>query len=725
MRNRNLVVLAFAGLTAVGAAAEEWCATGRANDLRVRALHERVRERRTLDAEAVAPPAVLRDGAFYLQADEATLPGHRPFDLEGVSLVFEPRDGGRFAIRREALLYREPVSAPVHDFSSGPRTIERALPFLFPAFGRQVAMVYVTALNTIQFDPPVETAVGQIRTIDATVHPQAILSPLMMGSRKPSRLALPELFIEETDSSVFITWRSSAGPAFGYDVQAELRRDGAIVYSYRSLSNVQWGAPIVSRGFDPAALARTVLGSVFDAGGDIATTLPANLRPLLDVRGIEIVRLDNSDLTSISVRFAAPIDVSHLGPDDGALYRFFWGDGSGQVEIRRNRIRAFLPGATSWVEDSPMVRIEGNDLELLLELPDTSPRVRTVGVATYALPSYRSADSAAGSVPFTPASRRLATDLSSVPASQELPLPIFEPFVLGGLDVFAVWDRLRASHPFSNEQVDGVLIFQTMFTDLIFYAGAYATGGNPQVDGIAETWEEFGRDAPRQPSLMHMNQLTFGYNSAPQTASNVMLHEFGHRWLYFFNIEENGSASNALNPAGAHPAGYVHTPAAFSVSGEAEEASVMGGAFFSREPYGRFKARVLNYGFSWTDLYLMGLATPAEVPPWYYLAETDPALPQAYWPVDGVVVRGEKRDVALQQIVAVHGDRNPPRATAQRAFRTVFVLLTEEGREATAEEVAKLNEWRALFEANFSTATGGRGDVTTTVLPPVRRRAVR
>ena len=218
-----------------------------------------------------------------------------------------------------------------------------------------------------------------------------------------------------------------------------------------------------------------------------------------------------------------------------------------------------------------------------------------------------------------------------------------------------------------------------------------------------------------------MNQLTYNYSAAETTASKLLLHEFGHRWLYFFRIAENGSADYVLNPVSPHPAAYVHTASAFPVYGE-HESSVMGGAYFTPQTDGSYVAHAANMGYSWTDLYLMGLAAPEEVPPWFYLAGTN--LPREYWPTEGAIANGEKREVQLSQIVAVHGARKPSTALSQRQFRVLFILVTEDGVEATDAEVAKLNEWRMLMERNFATATGGRGKLVTTFVRPAKRRAL-
>jgi hypothetical protein len=149
----------------------------------------------------------------------------------------------------------------------------------------------------------------------------------------------------------------------------------------------------------------------------------------------------------------------------------------------------------------------------------------------------------------------------------------------------------------------------------------------------------------------------------------------------------------------------------------------MGGAVFAEEGPGTYRTRVANRGYSWTDLYLMGLAAKEEVQPWFYLAGT--TLPLAYWPENDIVVSGEKRGVTIDQVVAVHGPRNPSVNLSQKTFRVLFVLVTPEGQDASDADVAKMNEWRALFERTFSLATGGRARVETTFVQPTKRRAAR
>jgi len=721
---RALALLLFA---ATLQASEPMCGTGPENDQRILAARESVRERGGIRTLATAPAPILREGAFYIQNDETLTPAYRPFNLAGQSLVFTPSGTSAYSVQREPLRYVEPAGAELRNFqtATGPdwHYVARDLGGTFTVFGRSVTRIYVSAFNGIHLDPPAAQGGMQFDDLEAAVHRGAVLSPLMITARKPRFLEYPRVFVDEAPGLVRVTWRSSGNAPFGYDVQAELRSDGSVTYSYRSNTAMRWGAPILSAGFDPATAARTALSGVDDVLGDVTTQVPEAVRQMVNLRRVDVVRIAGSDLFAIRMRVEQAIDRTKLGDGQVLNFRATIGNTAASVDISRDTVNVVSFSSISADPNGASARIDGNVVEIYGIQPEAAvASERSLRVTTLYRPLNRIIDQATLSIPFTPAPRVTATDLSGVSQSATLPLPIAEPFVLGVFDPFAVWARLQPQFGLSNYDYDAVAMYQTYFTDMVFYAGAYSTGGNPQVNGIAPQSPFFSTAAAREPALLHMNQLAYNYSAAPETASKVMLHEFGHRWLYFFSIRENGQTSTALNPLGGHPAAYVHTPSAFPVYGP-NESSTMGGGFFTRRDDGSYEAHAANQGFSWHDLYLMGLAAPEEVQPWFYLAGTN--LPGAYWPPEGAVVNGERRDVQISQIIDVHGPRIPSVSLAQKKFRVLFVLVTEEGTEPTDAEVAKLNEWRTLMERNFETATGGRAKLVTTFVKPEKKRAVR
>lgn len=725
MRSPRFVLLPllilFAGVVQAG---EPMCGTSPEHEAWLRSVLARPHEPGRVAAHGASAP-VLRNGAIYVQSDGAILRGDRPFNLDEQSLVFEPIGATTFSVRREPLRYIEPAGAPVHDFQDLESIYERELAVPLSLFGRTFSRIYVTRFNAVHFEPPqADPGTWFVSELDAVVNRGPVVSPLMITSAKPRQLAYPALYVDETPAGVVLTWRSTKGEGFGYDVQAELRANGTIILSYRTPRNIRWGTPVVSPGLDSFAAAREVLASAADFEDDLSSTVNPQVDRMLDVVNAEVARLDGTDLLSVRVKLAAPVTPAHLAPGQRAIYSLGTGRDATAIEFTRDgtKIRPF--GSAFGVPPGQTIRIDGDVIEFFALQPAHSTEAQTLFDVKTTVVGTHASDAFAVNVKLAPPSRRIAADLAAIEAPVQLALPVAQSFVLGTFDPWAAWSRVKTAFPISNYDVDAVAMYQTFFTDLIFYAGAYATGGNAQVNGIRPNGTTAPADSPRAPTLLNMNQLTYNYSAKPRTASRVLLHELGHRWLYFFRINENGKTSTALNPTGAHPAGYVHTPAAFPVY-EHEESSVMGGGFFRPESAGSWRTVAKNDGFSWTDLYLMGLASPEEVAPWFYLDNTTPVLPRAYWPPHDISVTGDRKDVAVGQIIDVHGPRSPSSATSQRQFRVLFVLVTEPGREPTAEEMAKLDEWRALLARNFSIATGGRGSIVPTWTQPAKRRSVR
>lgn len=719
MRISCAVAAAWLMSIAADVRADLQCVTGPENDRRVAALHARPRERAQFAASATAGPA-LHDGAIYLQANEEVVPGYRPFDLEGQSLVFRPGTGGGYAVSRESLQYAEPAAAGqlLGQF------IPADLGFTFSAFGRSVQRVYVSAVMGITFDEPREDVAAGFGELEALLRPQPLIAPLMQTSL--SLKPLPFVHVDRTPSSLIVTWRSFTHQWFGYDVQAALHADGSIVFSYKSLRNMRWGTPVVAAGTRASELPRRVLLSEEIAPGITAAPVDPPLRDMLDLTRVEVSRVAESEVFSIRMTLAAAIDRSKLQGSQSLRYVFIIGEDQASITVNRTETLVAAFNAFQAVADGVTGRVEGNTVEIfgLQKAPGTPRSSELLNVVTFLGGSSRPADVVLSTVSLDAAPDRLAVDLSAAADGSELPLPIVEPFLLPALDPFAVWDQVKAAYSLTDDAVDGVAIYQTFFTDLILYATAYATVGNTQADGIHPPEPDRGSTQPRMPNLMHLNQLDFDENSDDRLASAVLLHEFGHRWLYTVQFADGQAKSNVLSPARFHPAAYVDTRSAFALHG-AQESSVMGGGYFTGIGGNRYRARSLRYGYSWTDLYLMGLAGPEEVQPWFYLAGTNPELPRAYFPTDGIEVTGTKRDVTLAQVIAAQGQRNPPQATSQRAFRVLFVLVTEPGKEPAAAEIAKIEWLRAKMEHDFSAATGGRGRVTTDATGPRKRRSVR
>jgi hypothetical protein len=203
----------------------------------------------------------------------------------------------------------------------------------------------------------------------------------------------------------------------------------------------------------------------------------------------------------------------------------------------------------------------------------------------------------------------------------------------------------------------------------------------------------------------------------------VASHEIGHRWI-------NHLKHDALRPGGAHwPIGDIATGMmGFSIAG-----SGAGGSFNYRiDQIGpseyQLSAQAPTYRFSMLELYLMGLATPEEVPPFYVFEDQN----QGDQVRHGGILRGGVRHLTVDSLVAVDGPRVPAAAGSQRDFRMATVVVSL-GRLLSDDEMAFFDRMARRGEADvplryrdgfmagtglpFTLATGGRARLTTRLRP--------
>ena len=74
----------------------------------------------------------------------------------------------------------------------------------------------------------------------------------------------------------------------------------------------------------------------------------------------------------------------------------------------------------------------------------------------------------------------------------------------------------------------------------------------------------------------------------------------------------------------------------------------------------------------------------------------------------GVDIRGTRKDLRIEDIIAAMGPRSPDSGSAPKAFRQAWVYVVSQTRE-TSDDLNKLERLRAAWETFFSTSTSGRG----------------
>ena len=189
-------------------------------------------------------------------------------------------------------------------------------------------------------------------------------------------------------------------------------------------------------------------------------------------------------------------------------------------------------------------------------------------------------------------------------------------------------------------------------------------------------------------------------------------HELGHRWAADARAIVNGDTIT-LGPV--HWATGVHLPAAFPYSNPSE-ADAMGGSTWKDNGDGTYTQLDRDYyspakGYSWLGLYLMGLAQPDEVPPFFTLRNLKRTGRQD---ANGhPIYTGDKTVITIQDVIAAMGPRDPDFDHAQKKFNTGMVVMTMPGKKPTPELISAANAIAEHWIGYWSKTTGGRSVMTT------------
>ena len=188
-------------------------------------------------------------------------------------------------------------------------------------------------------------------------------------------------------------------------------------------------------------------------------------------------------------------------------------------------------------------------------------------------------------------------------------------------------------------------------------------------------------------------------------------HEMGHRWAAFVSAKV-GDEKIELGPV--HWDMGLQAPVAFPYQ-RPTEASAMGGGVWQDNYDGTFTRLDDNYyvpatGFSYLDLYLMGLISPAEVPDFFILRDVKPAGLDS---VGHQLYKAKRTKVSVQDVIAVEGPRLPDVQHSQKEFNTGIVAVVFHGQKPSPELLQRADGIREQWMKYWSIVTGHRSIVTT------------
>jgi hypothetical protein len=188
-------------------------------------------------------------------------------------------------------------------------------------------------------------------------------------------------------------------------------------------------------------------------------------------------------------------------------------------------------------------------------------------------------------------------------------------------------------------------------------------------------------------------------------------HEMGHRWSAFVSAKV-GDETIVLGPT--HWARGLQAPVPFPYQ-RPTEASAMGGGVWQDNLDGTFTQLDDDYyvpatGYSYLDLYLMGLLGPNEVPDFFILRNLVPAGKDAN---GHPIFKADRTKVTIQDVIAVEGPRMPDVDHSQRKFNTGMVVVVEHGKKPSKELLEKTDAIRLRWMDYWDNTTGHRSSMTT------------
>jgi hypothetical protein len=261
-------------------------------------------------------------------------------------------------------------------------------------------------------------------------------------------------------------------------------------------------------------------------------------------------------------------------------------------------------------------------------------------------------------------------------------------------------------------------------------------GGTPSTGAIGDQVTGFGLSHPRgrQPEQFCSDgriQATYilpvwiganqSHEGAPDgswgnydQAMSQIGHELGHRWSAFTHAIVDG---DTVNLGGTHWAKGLHAEVPYSYSGN-PEASTMGGSYWQDNGDGTYTQLALDFyspasGWSYLDLYVMGLLPPEEVPDFFILHDLEETGEEDE---NGFpIYTGERQDLTIDHVIAYAGPRLPHADDAQTEFRTAMVGLVLPGEEPSPELLERLEGMRQEWMNYWSITTGGVSTMDTSL----------
>jgi hypothetical protein len=693
-----------------------------------------------------------------MELDDGVLGKANLFDLAGQTLRFTP-DGPRYRVEHGPLQWDSDFGS---ELSGAEVTLHQ---FAFPFSGQRWNSFRVGTTGSLRFGPPDETpdayghheagvSIGRFDPLAEAAGTIINSAPAICVFFKP-RMSGPH-YVKELADRVVITWDLTEPFGNIQDFtwfktvnrfQAVLHGDGSIEMSYKELA-------------------------AKDAIVGVYPTLPGEEKPLanisvparpsmpenLDVRSLKLA-VDGGVLLKVTFETRGPVLPEGNPSVDGTVYRVLidgheplptsaeaahpmleWTVRGVAWNHHPSRYVAFGPGVMR------KVKAEGNTITLQGVLPtalrgapevavyaefgasEKSPMVEKLPPHVVKFAGIRSPE-----VHFSSLTRKdgpfavvyESFHYLSLPRPQDLSCTVIQ--ALGDkFDFLAYYSDFRVDNQEAGTPSDGPKAGNVQGTGEGQHdIKPYCSQGRFQWEFVQPVYVGANQMQERPPEGAPVgtdHDITFYTHQLEESSPDHKIrpynyamsqigHEMGHRWSAFASAKVNGETI-VLGPV--HWARGLQAPVAFPYQ-RPTEASAMGGGVWQDNFDGTFTQLDDNYyvpatGYSYLDLYMMGLISPAEVPDFFILKNLVPVGKDAN---GHPIFKAERTKVTIQDVIAVEGPRLPDVDHSQREFNTGIVLVVEHGHTPSRELVERADGIRQRWIDYWWTTTGHRASMTT------------
>src|SRR5579875_1434569 len=682
------------------------------------------------------------------------------FDLQDRTLRFTPERGG-YRVDVLPLQWDPEFGTPLTD----PNVTLHD--FVFPFSGRDWDVLSVGVTGSIRFGPPLRApgpgaaypsrdfggisvarfaelsqAAGEIvNTVPAIC---VFFKPRMRGKR----------YVKQSGDRALITWDLSEPYGNIQDFswtptvnrfQAALYRNGAIEMSYLQLhaqDAIVGVYPMIASGAEHALAGVKSATTAASAPGNLALkALRLNavggvlLKATLETAG-PVLAAGDPGIAGVSYRLrfapaagASPAvewTVAGFAPRGGTSRYFAFGPGvSREVEAVGNTISVagILPEA---LLAARRIRVSAQAIAARQTQPASSLAPRVIRLEGLRNPEVHFASLRRGAGPFPVVYE--AFHYYQLPSNRDLACTVIQ--ALGDrFDFLAYYSDFRVDNQEAGTPSNGPMgghvtgIGQTeRGIESYCSAGRFQWGFIQPVYVGANQMQEFPppgvrTNNPRDIDFYEhqLEERSPGQKITPyDLAMSQIGHEMGHRWSAFVSAKINGEVV-PLGPT--HWARGLQAPAAFPYQ-RPVEASAMGGGVWQDNFDGTFTQLDDDYyvpatGYSYLDLYLMGLIAPTEVPDFFLLRNLTPVGHDAN---GHPIFRADRVKVTINDVISVEGPRLPDVYHSQRKFNTGIVVMVEHGNRPSPELLERANGIAKAWIDYWGTVTNHRASMTVNPL---------